>query len=186
MSGWDACTMEQNHWLRWIECHPGLAGYLQAVGVVGTLVLALLGPLVARWIGRFRERRARNAKTLSLARSLLPHVNTLLERIHGRLETLGTYSEPEGNDWGLFLQNMMIEIPGPLDIRFSGFDLDQARLAFYARLVEEARGYDNTLGNKQREGAREGEWGALRRAIHADLTKLRELALDASAKIRDM
>src|SRR5271168_1205969 len=103
---WDACTIEPNSWLRWIECHPGLAGYVQAVGVVGTLMLALLGPPVAQLIEFVRERRARNKTTISVARSLLPYVNSMLERIEGRLVTLSTYSEPEGSDWGLFFQNM--------------------------------------------------------------------------------
>jgi hypothetical protein len=32
-SGWDACVQEPWIFLRWLECHPALAGYLQFVGV---------------------------------------------------------------------------------------------------------------------------------------------------------
>jgi hypothetical protein len=38
MSGWDACLLEPNIALKWIECHPSTAGWLQAVfSVMATL-----------------------------------------------------------------------------------------------------------------------------------------------------
>lgn len=56
MAAWDACTQEPNSWLRWIECHPGLAGYLQALGVILAVVIAFLSPQIAGWYAK-RQRR---------------------------------------------------------------------------------------------------------------------------------
>ena len=33
---WDACTLEADRTLRWIECHPGVSPYFQAAGVFST------------------------------------------------------------------------------------------------------------------------------------------------------
>lgn len=50
---WNACTMEPSAVLRWIECHPGLAGYVQAVGAVAAIAVALAFP----WLMRERDRK---------------------------------------------------------------------------------------------------------------------------------
>jgi hypothetical protein len=39
VSDWVACTSEPSSLLRWIECHPALGGYIQAIGVF----VAILG-----------------------------------------------------------------------------------------------------------------------------------------------
>ena len=88
---WDACTMEPRALLRWIECHPGLAGYIQAVGVVATVALALLGPPAARLWAAWKHRRARRRQTRAIALALIPFVNqiseTIGDHIHQILET---------------------------------------------------------------------------------------------------
>jgi hypothetical protein len=39
---WDACILEPNSILRWAECHPGSSGYLQAFGLITTVVVTLV------------------------------------------------------------------------------------------------------------------------------------------------
>lgn len=181
MSGWDACTLEADRTLRWIECHPGVAGYIQAAGVVATIAIAVLGPPLAREIGNWRAYRARKEATTRVILGSQQNVEALLERIGGRLETIGTYDEPDGTDSNLFLDNLMIEIPGPLDLGFyARKDFETARLEFLPQLMESARGYDIVLGSKRQEGVRPGEWDILRETVRAKLEDLKTIALSAA------
>lgn len=61
MTGWDACIREPWAILRWIECHSGLAGYLQAVGTVAAVAVAAFAPRIAEW---FQERRRKHELTV--------------------------------------------------------------------------------------------------------------------------
>lgn len=86
MAAWDACTLEPSAVIRWFECHPGSAGWVQAVG-------SLLAIGFAIWLGRRQmkemrdqeeARRAANEEALGML--LTPSVTTALmdiERIEG-------------------------------------------------------------------------------------------------------
>jgi hypothetical protein len=42
MNGWNACTMEPNSILRWIECHPAFVGWAQTVALIATILVMLV------------------------------------------------------------------------------------------------------------------------------------------------
>lgn len=41
MLEWNACTLEPNALLRWIECHSSLGGYIAAVGTIAAVFSAI-------------------------------------------------------------------------------------------------------------------------------------------------
>jgi hypothetical protein len=51
---WSACTFEPNGIIRWMERHPGTSSYVQAIGAIAAIDLALAIPLVQN------RREARN------------------------------------------------------------------------------------------------------------------------------
>jgi hypothetical protein len=54
MMGWDACTQEPLAAIRWIECHPGTAGWVQTLGIL----LAIATAVVIPWIIHSHHHRA--------------------------------------------------------------------------------------------------------------------------------
>src|SRR4051812_33615780 len=73
MAGWDACTLEGLAFLRWIECHPALGGYLQAIGVV----MALGGTAASTYasLAPYREDRKRRGQVVVYR--LMPPVSAI-------------------------------------------------------------------------------------------------------------
>jgi hypothetical protein len=49
---WNACATEPSAVLRWIECHPGLAAWVQAVGTIAAVLLAMAVPVAAEFFVR--------------------------------------------------------------------------------------------------------------------------------------
>lgn len=50
-----ACT--DWSWMCWVEAHPGLSSWVQAVGAIVALAVAILIPLIATWIQHARLRK---------------------------------------------------------------------------------------------------------------------------------
>lgn len=174
MLPWNACMSEPNWALKWIECHPGLAGYIQAVGIVATLMIALLGPPLVRGLELWRAYRDRRTATINTILGAKQSVDALQERIDGRLATVDTYGDPFGNDANLVFDNLGIEIPARLDMQFYGDDVyERSRLDFLQTLTNEARGYNMALAQMRQEGVAEGAWDAFRRKIRAKLEDLK-------------
>lgn len=61
--GTRAATCTDPQWLCWIEAHPALAGWLQVVGVLATILIALFSPWWTEIIvqGRLRKHAATRA-----------------------------------------------------------------------------------------------------------------------------
>jgi hypothetical protein len=86
MAIWDACTLEPSSVIRWFECHPGSAGWVQAVG-------SLLAIGFAIWLGRRQMKESRDQEEVrraadeeALEMLLTPSVTTAradIERIEG-------------------------------------------------------------------------------------------------------
>jgi hypothetical protein len=51
--------------VRWIECHPGLAAWVQAVGTILAVVIALTVPIAAELLSRRGRSRRTEEKTLA-------------------------------------------------------------------------------------------------------------------------
>ena len=62
MSAWNACTQEPNAWLRWIECHLGVAGFVQAIGTILAVVAAVIIASAQSRTSVKVERERENAK----------------------------------------------------------------------------------------------------------------------------
>ena len=74
MIAWDACTQEPCAFIRWIECHPASAGWLQAIGVI-LAIAAAYG--IARYQMRMtsrQEAQRRQVRARTLAYRLSPFV----------------------------------------------------------------------------------------------------------------
>lgn len=57
---WNACTLEPNSVVRWMECHPGTGSYIQAFGGIAALVLSIVG-MVLLWRTLYFTRKATEA-----------------------------------------------------------------------------------------------------------------------------
>jgi hypothetical protein len=65
--GWDACTQEANVEVRWFECHPGTASYVQAVGSILAILVAILAPILFDRHKRKSEARSCRRQILAVA-----------------------------------------------------------------------------------------------------------------------
>lgn len=112
---WDACTNTQNAILHWMECHPGTASYVQAVGVILTVAGAIVGPTIkSRWAAfQARREEIRNAK--QFARSAKVDVEHVIALINERLEIAESI-----RGQGASFEAVCITIP-PRLIAFPGF-----------------------------------------------------------------
>ena len=55
---WNACTMEPSIVLRWVECHPAMAAWVQAIGTIFAVFIAVAVPIAAEFLlkrGRVRQ-----------------------------------------------------------------------------------------------------------------------------------
>lgn len=91
MEIWNACTQEPNSWLRWIECHPGTAGWLQAIfsilAIIATAAVSY-GVMEADRRYRAKERFARSENLLvSVAGDVFP-LYGLIQRRKQHIEVL--------------------------------------------------------------------------------------------------
>jgi hypothetical protein len=58
MPNWDACTMDPHWWMRNIECHPGLAAYVGAVGTIIALGVAIVVPFLSDKLNRRHDKES--------------------------------------------------------------------------------------------------------------------------------
>ncbi len=89
MGTWDTCTQEPSALLRWIECHPGTAGYIQAVGTVLAVIGALCAPRVAAWLEERRLDADQKRRTNLLLETLVVptmEVGNRAERIEAAID----------------------------------------------------------------------------------------------------
>jgi len=54
-------------WLCWIETHPGLAGWVQALGVLATIIIAILSPMWSEYLVERRLKRTAAIKAANAA-----------------------------------------------------------------------------------------------------------------------
>ena len=70
---WDACTMEPNTWLRWIECHPAFLSMIQGIGTF----LAILATVLIPFLIRQREERFETDTYRSQLREIFEKISGL-------------------------------------------------------------------------------------------------------------
>jgi hypothetical protein len=96
MSGWDACAREPNAVLRWIECHPGSAGWAQTVGTFLALLIAIGVPVFAAWLQRRAEREERTRRSKRIVSLLIGEFLVLVLKVTACYRALQTL------DWPMF------------------------------------------------------------------------------------
>ena len=65
LMGLNACGFEPSSAVRWIECHPGLAAWVQAVGTILAVVIALTVPIAAELLARRGRSRRTEENTVA-------------------------------------------------------------------------------------------------------------------------
>ncbi len=81
---------ERNPLLRWIECHPGFAGYLQVLGVALSILVAAFIPW---WLAN-RDARARRREALASVVAAVTRTKQALanlELAYGDVKGMATY-----------------------------------------------------------------------------------------------
>jgi hypothetical protein len=116
MSGWDACTMEPNSILRWVECHPGLAGYLQALGVVAAVLVAFFAPRIADYFSRQQHAADVRANTKNVVRIFKKEMPDVLSKCAALRIFIEQQKPPsvDGNSWSEWFQSIGYVMPPTL------------------------------------------------------------------------
>jgi hypothetical protein len=134
--------MEPSHTLRWIECHPSLAGYIQAVGIVGTLVLAVLGPPLIYLFNNLYGWWYRRLDAIVTAHNARVAVCNLLQQIDARLEKAPSVTPAEPWRGGIYAE-MSVQVPFNLaPPPTHSFD---SRLRFLQEIGQRAIAYNEWL-----------------------------------------
>jgi hypothetical protein len=77
MLGWDACTLEPNAVLRWIECHPSAAGWAQAFGTFVAVLVAIAVPAIGRYLESTAIKADRADRSRQFVTNLLPYIGAI-------------------------------------------------------------------------------------------------------------
>jgi len=144
---WNGCMNEPVWFLRWIECHPGLAGYIQAAGTVIAVLVALYAPRIASWF-EYRQWRAKcKARTQMLLESLgMPVAEVGVRAVQIKI-ALARQTEPPASQegWNVWFDTVVLRLPAGLDYweqKLEGTDPD-ATLT-YRNLADAVRSYNET------------------------------------------
>jgi hypothetical protein len=108
---WDACTMDPHHWMRFIECHPGFASYIQAAVVSVTLLGAIFYPPLRLAYEKWLRAYSRKKEAKRYAYSLLPEVETIISGMADRLASLQAVYVTTPPNWVTFQEQLGIVIP---------------------------------------------------------------------------
>lgn len=181
--------MEPNAVLQWIECHPGLSGYLQAVGTVLAILVAFYAPSISRWLDRRHARRLVVAASRQFMRSLRPAYASIENDSNKAIAALDaqTASPAENelimkrgaetmslpNDW---FNLLLVQLPPQLDYMdqhdFHGPTVESAR-----RIAQQVRDYNNRRAEVSRldKDRLIENWNELRRELLTRLAALKNL-----------
>jgi hypothetical protein len=137
--------MEPSTWLRWIECHPGLSGYLQVLGTMLALFVAIGAPLLIELAQRRNIRRERRVRAASLLKAVASDVGIAATRailLAGPISgaTLPKFQSP---NW---VDTLRLELPPRLErVVFEATDIDRDVLAPITKIVNAASEYNGFL-----------------------------------------
>lgn len=79
-SKWDACTADPHQWMRFIECHPGFASYLQAMFSVLAILVAVAVPACMTYFENARRAKERVIHAQNIIVAAAPHVFSTMGR----------------------------------------------------------------------------------------------------------
>jgi len=189
MSAWDPCTTEHIPWLHFIECHPGFAAYLQAVGIILTLALAIFGPPLTLFWTRARDWWARRLNTIHIARTIRGSVLALIEQIEERIASITSADTPRPPWRGGPASDAMIKIPnGLLAVPYEPY-ADGARLQFLQNLSLQTSAFNSiamTMTTVSLDKVYQEDWPMLRDQARSALADLEASAREALKTIDAM
>jgi hypothetical protein len=186
MTGWDACTMEPCAVLRWMECHPGFAGYVQAVGTVGAVVIALYAPRIAAYFSRRASQEERRARTLVLVQSLgTPTIDVGVEadRIKRSLEEIRKVA-PNSSAWADWFEKKLLLKP-PLQFEFLHqhlADTDPNLTRVFREVAESVISYNSVRVQTANIGLTiaQSDWFNVWRGLDEAIDRVRNAVVNAS------
>lgn len=111
--GWDACTMEPNTALRWIECHPAFMAATQDVVLVLTIFVAVGIPACTE----YQRRKEKRADSQAYAASLLAPATQAMFDIPRVRHAIAAFEQRPPLNPGLpdALRVMKMQLPPELD-----------------------------------------------------------------------
>jgi hypothetical protein len=132
---WVGCMNEPNSALRWIECHPAIASYIQAIGTVSAILSAVGLPWLLRYRRNVARNRARERRTTAAVSRLWGDLSEIRGAIDACLHTIDTYvPPPDRRGWMAFLEKFKIPIPSQLSELIRRNDLDYSKYSDIAML----------------------------------------------------
>lgn len=178
--------MEPSAALRWMECHPGFAGYVQAVGTVGAVVIALYAPRIAAYFSQKASQEQRRARTLILIQNLgTPTIDVGVEadRIKRALEEIEGLP-PNPGAWADWLEKRLLLKP-PLQFEFLHrhlADTDPALTRVFREVAESVVSYNSVrvqTANFERSIV-ESDWSNVWRGLNEAIDRVRDAVVNAS------
>jgi hypothetical protein len=184
---WDACTMDPHQWMRFVECHPGFAGYIQAIGAIAAVFIAFLSPRIAAWFAERDRHAARLQRTRDLISGLETpaiDVGVAAAQIKDALD-LWSKAPPGDLQWNNWCEKNLLLRPPP-QFEFLYQALDGTEPSLIAPYIEIAKSIDayNSIRNQVRTLPRSiyvADWGNIWRLLDGALLRVRNAiaALDS-------
>jgi hypothetical protein len=121
--------------MQFVECHPGFAGYVQAVGVILTVAIALFGPPLKALYDRWQVRREQREAADRVARAFLAQAEKILTHIDEGVEKI---SSANPHNWRIVVSQVGIDVPTQFEADYLAEDgsVDVARLCYIQRFLE--------------------------------------------------
>jgi hypothetical protein len=186
MTGWDACTMESSAILRWMECHPGFAGYVQAVGTIGAVVIALYAPRIAAYFSRRANQEERRTRTLILVQSLgTPTIDVGVEadRIKRELEDIRKLP-PDSGAWpGWFEKKLLLKPPLQFEYLHQHLaDTDPELTRVFRQVAESVVSYNSIRAQTANfpQTIAQSDWFNVWRGLAEAIDRVRDAVANAS------
>jgi len=134
---WNACIQDPNWWMRQIECHPAFAGYVQALGSIGAIIVAFYASQISLWWERRNFAAAIAADTQRLIESLREPAMEVRRRADTIKGQLGFFrNQAPGDDiWDDWFQTTILLKP-PIEFEFFDRRLDGIDLSKIGRCRE--------------------------------------------------
>lgn len=169
MSTGNLCSVD---WLHWIECHPGLAGYIQAAGVIITVALALLGPPVVLLFRTARAWWLRRLDDIQYAHVARESIEAMITHIDARQLDLSKFLDarpaPDAS-----LGFMWVPVSPYVTDMLGGNS--NRRLLFLKQFGEQALAYNFSVAELCKNPSDDSERGS--NILRASLVELRASAL---------
>src|ERR1700749_1117003 len=151
---WIGCMNEPNAVFRWIECHPGVASFVQALGVIATVAAALFAPRLAFLFDKRERIKARRRLTEEVVSVLKPAAQDLAAQLREKHGVLHLYrgASPPADRWtAWFNDELPCSIPVPIEFLHQFPGTDPAAIKYFVQVRDAIMAY-NTECRIQKNG----------------------------------